>query len=158
MSHDEIRVANWCAACQARKLTPGRMLAENARRCLAILKEVNPRARVAVWSDMFDPHHNAVDQYYLVNGSLKGSWEGLSRNVIIANWNSGKAHESLSWFAAQGHTQVIAGYYDDDDLSALRKWEAGARGVDGVFGFMFTTWQNRYTNLEQYGKELSKAR
>ena len=102
MSHDEIRFANWCRACQDRKLTPGKMLAENVRRCVAILKQINPRARIVVWSDMFDPNHNAVDQYYLVNGSLKGSWEGLSRDVIIANWNSGKAAESLSWFAVAG--------------------------------------------------------
>ncbi len=42
MSHDEIRVANWCLACQNRKRTPGQLLAENVRRCTAILKAVNP--------------------------------------------------------------------------------------------------------------------
>ena len=68
MSHDEIRFANWCHACQDRKQTPGKMLAENSRRCVAILKQLNPRARIVVWSDMFDPTHNAVDEYYLVNG------------------------------------------------------------------------------------------
>src|SRR5262249_20347582 len=60
MSHDEIRVANWCRRCQESKQTPGALLAENAKRCVAILKEVNPQARIVVWSDMFDPHHNAV--------------------------------------------------------------------------------------------------
>ena len=35
MSHDEIRVANWCRACQDRKLTPGQLLADNVRRCTA---------------------------------------------------------------------------------------------------------------------------
>ncbi len=88
MSHDEIRVGNWCRACQDRKLTPGRLLADNVRRCIEILRTESPRARIVVWSDMFDPNHNAVDKYYLVNGTLKGSWEGLSRDVIIANWNS----------------------------------------------------------------------
>ena len=38
MSHDEIRVANWCRACQDRKLTPGQLLADNVRRCTEILK------------------------------------------------------------------------------------------------------------------------
>ena len=78
MSHDEIRVANWCRACQDRKLSPGQLLADNVRRCIEILKTESPRARIVVWSDMFDPNHNAVDKYYLVNGTLKGSWEGLS--------------------------------------------------------------------------------
>src|SRR5262249_46653603 len=117
MSHDELRVAGWCRACGGKP--PGQMLADNVRRCVAILKEVSPGAPVAVWSDMFDPHHNAVDGYYLVNGSLKGSWEGLPREVVIANWNGGKAAESLKWFADRGHAQVIAGYYDGD-LSNFR--------------------------------------
>ncbi len=99
MSHDELRVANWCQSCQKTGLTPGELLADNARRCLAILEEIDPGAEVLVWSDMFDPHHNAVDDYYLVNGTLAGSWEGLPPKVIIANWNSGHMRESLDFFS-----------------------------------------------------------
>ncbi len=152
MSHDEIRVANWCKACRDRKLTPGQMLADNVRKCTAILHSVNPRARVVVWSDMFDPNHNAVDSYYLVNGSLKGSWEGLSRDVIIANWNGGKARESLAFFDGRGHRQLIAGYYDVDDLSNFQTWDAAARDIKGVMGFMYTTWSNQYGLLGSYGE------
>jgi hypothetical protein len=158
MSHDEIRVANWCKTCLDRKLTPGQLLADNVRRCTAILKSVNPNARIVVWSDMFDPTHNAVDRYYLVNGSLKGSWAGLSSDVIIANWNSGKARESLAFFDGRGHRQIIAGYYDVDDLSNFQVWDAAARSVPGVSGFMYTTWSNRYTLLESYGAALKAAR
>jgi hypothetical protein len=154
MSHDEIRVANWCRACQDRKLTPGELLAQNVRRCTDILKSVNPNARVFVWSDMFDPHHNAVDKYYLVNGSLKGSWDGLSRDVVIANWNSGKAKESLRFFADRGHKQLIAGYYDGDDLSNFQQWDQASRNIRGVTGFMYTTWQAKFGLLEQYGQAM----
>ncbi len=153
MSHDEIRVANWCAACRARDQTPGQLLADQVRRSLDILRELNPRARVAVWSDMFDPNHNAVDHYYLVNGTLEGSWEGLPPDVLIANWNSGKAEASLRFFAERGHSQVIAGFYDGD-LANFRKWDAASRGVRGVVGFMYTTWQNRYDLLESYGQAM----
>ena len=157
MSHDEIRVANWCMACQNRKLTPGQLLAENARQCTSILKSVNPQARIVVWSDMFDPHHNAVDNYYLVNGSLKGSWEGLGPDVMIANWNGGKARESLGFFAERGHHQVIAGYYDGDDLTNFQQWDSAARTVRGVNGFMYTTWQAKYSLLEEYGNAVRAA-
>ena len=107
MSHDEIRVANWCRACQDRKLSPGELLAENVRRCTDILKSVNPSARVYVWSDMFDPHHNAVDKYYLVNGSLKGSWDGRfrrdDRDRQLEQWQSqGEPH-----FLCGSWTQAI---------------------------------------------------
>jgi hypothetical protein len=158
MSHDEIRVGNWCRACQDRKLTPGQLLAENARLCTAILKSLNPHARIVVWSDMFDPHHNAVDSYYLVNGSLKGSWAGLSSDVLIANWNGEKAHQSLSFFAERGHRQLIAGYYDGDDLDNFRQWDTAARNVPGVFGFMYTTWQSKFGLLERYGEALRRER
>jgi hypothetical protein len=154
MSHDELRVANWCQACQSRKLTPGELLADNAKMCTAILKAVNPQARVFVWSDMFDPHHNAIDKYYLVNGTLKGSWEGLPREVIIANWNGGKARQSLEFFAGRGHRQLIAGYYDVSDMSNFDAWNSAARGVPGVMGFMYTTWQSKYDLLEKYGASI----
>jgi hypothetical protein len=154
MSHDEFRVGNWCYACQSRKMTPGQLLADNVKMCTGILKSINPRARIFVWSDMFDPHHNAVDKYYLVNGTLKGSWEGIPRDVIIANWNGGKARESLTFFASRGHRQLIAGYYDVNDLSNFEQWNAAARGVSGVIGFMYTTWQSRYDLLERYAQAM----
>lgn len=153
MQHDEMRVANWCRACRSKGMTPGQLLAENARRCTAILKEVSPKAGVIVWSDMFDPNHNAVKgPYYLVNGSLEGSWEGLDRSVMIANWNGGKARASLEFFARRGHEQVIAGYYDADDN--FPSWDAARKGVVGVAGFMYTTWSSRFGDLERYGRLL----
>ncbi len=158
MSHDEIRVANWCKACRDRRLTPGQLLAENVRQCTTILKSVNPNARIVVWSDMFDPNHNAVDSYYLVNGSLKGSWEGLPRDVIIANWNGGKARESLAFFAGRGHRQLIAGYYDVDDLSNFQTWDEAARNVKGIIGFMYTTWAAKYGLLETYAEAMKAVR
>ncbi len=155
--HDEIRVAGWCRACQEKHQTPGQLLAQNVRRCVEIVKEVNPQARVVVWSDMFDPNHNAVDHYYLVNGSWAGSWEGLPKEVLIANWNSGKAPASLKWFADRGHEQILAGYYDHG-VENFRKWDQAAQGISGVKGFLYTTWQNRYDQLEAFGALLRPQR
>jgi hypothetical protein len=155
MSHDEIRVLNWCGACRARKATPGQILADNATRCVNLIREVRPDARIAVWSDMFDPTHNAVDSYYLVNGTLKGSWEGLPPEVTIANWLPGTG-EGLRFFAGRGHRQVIAGFYDAGDLSNFRTWDAVAAGVEGVDGFMYTTWEARYDLLEAYGRAVRR--
>ena len=68
MQHDEIRIAGWDAACATRRLTCGQILADNVRRCAAILRKADPGKPVYVWSDMFDPHHNAgrTGRYYLV--------------------------------------------------------------------------------------------
>ena len=102
---------------------------------------------------MFDPNHNAVKDYYLVNGTLAGSWEGLDRSVVIANWNAGKARASLDFFAGRGHPRVLADYYYGDDN--LATWDAVAKGVPAVLGFMDSTWRNRYNDLERYGKPLA---
>lgn len=151
MSHDEIRVLNWCTACQQRKLDAGAILADNVRTCVRILKEVNPGGTIYVWSDMFDPHHNATTNYYLVRGDLRGSWEGLDRDVIVVPWYFEKRAESLRWFAERGHRQLMAGYYDGVP-EQVRDWSSAAAQVEGVLGVMYTTWQNRYADLERFAE------
>ena len=156
MSHDEWRVMNWDDACQSRKLSPGQIAAESVRTCSGILRAAAPGARRFVWSDMFDPHHNAKPNYYLVNGDLTGSWEGLEKDVVIVNWNSGKAAESLKFFADRGHRQLIAGYYDGP-LANTRQWLGKTKDIPGVLGVMFTTWKSDYSQLEAFAKMLGEA-
>jgi hypothetical protein len=151
MSHDELRVVNWCSACQARHLTPGQLLADNVTRCVGIIREVAPAARLYVWSDMFDPHHNAVPgPYYLVNGPLTGSWEGLPKDVTIMNWNSGKRAASLKFFADRGNPQIIAGYYDSPPENIRDSLEAAKAVPGSVRGVMYTTWKHDYSQLEKF--------
>lgn len=154
MSHDEIRILNQCGACRARGLDAGALLADNVRTCIRILREVNPGGRIYVWSDMFDPHHNARDDYYLVRGNLAGSWEGLDRDVLIVPWYFEKRAESLRWFAGRGHRQVIAGYYDADPARA-RDWLAAAADVTGIEGIMYTTWERNYGDLEAFAEAIA---
>jgi hypothetical protein len=153
MCHDEVRTLNWDEACMKRNLSAGQILAHNVRECTKLLAG----SRVYVWSDMFDPHHNAVDNYYLVRGSLKGSWEGLDKSVTIMNWNFGKRDASLKFFADRGHHQIIAGYYDHDPKQ-VREWLESARRVQGVIGVMYTTWQQKYGDLEEFARLISEAR
>ena len=151
MSHDEIRVLNWCGACQKRNLDAGALLADNVRTCIRILREANPTGTIYVWSDMFDPNHNARKDYYLVQGDLKNSWEGLDRQVVIVPWYFAKRDESLRWFENRGHRQVIAGYYDSrpDQIS---QWLQSAKTTRGLTGVMYTTWQNKYADLERFAQ------
>jgi len=149
MSHDEMRVMNWCETCRGRNMTPGQLLADNVRRCAELIHKVRPDATIAVWSDMFDPLHNVRENYYFVNGPLRGSANGLSKDVLIVNWNHQATKQSVAWFAARGHPQVIAGYYDRD-LRDERRWVESVRDLPGVEGVMFTTWKRDFTNLEKF--------
>ncbi|MGC4042307.1 MAG: hypothetical protein QM758_00695 [Armatimonas sp.] len=153
LSHDELRVANWSEDCQKRGVPAGKLLAEHAARCAKLAKAANPKADLLFWSDMFDPYHNAKDNYYLVRGTLAGSWEGLPKDALIMNWNSGQAKESLAFFAGRGHRQILAGYYDGAPDS-IKGWLATAKSLGGakVVGTMYTTWRGDYNNLEAFAK------
>jgi hypothetical protein len=159
MSHDEIRVAGQCALCRKEGVTAGQLLAENVRRCTAIIRQHEPQAEIFVWSDMFDPHHNAVDRYYLCGSTLAGSWEGLDPAIRIANWNFGHRDPSLAFFAGRGHKQILAAYYDAADPKAqLEAWLGAAARAAGVEGLIYTTWRNNYKDLEVFAKVLRGER
>ncbi|MGE0759094.1 MAG: hypothetical protein AB7O38_18905, partial [Pirellulaceae bacterium] len=149
LAHDEIRVANWSAADEQAGKSAGELLADNVRRSMAIVERQSPGARFCVWSDMFDPHHNARDKYYLVRGDLSGSWKGLPPDVTIVNWNHGQASKSLPFFGSRGHRQVLAGYYDHAPR-AIRDWLSRAQPADGVDGVMYTTWRSNFQELEAF--------
>ena len=155
LSHDEIRVLNQDQACLDRHLDAGAILADNIRACTAIARQVAPKAELYVWSDMFDPHHNATKDYYLVRGNLAGSWLGLDKDVIIAAWYFDKRHDSLPFFAPRGHRLLLAGYYDGKPEQVL-EWLDAARVVGGAKAVMYTTWQSRYGDLERFA-ELVKG-
>jgi hypothetical protein len=148
MNHDEVRALGWDESCARRRLQPGAILAENVRACRRILRTLDPTATVYVWSDMFDPGHNARRDYYLVNGDLHGSWDGLDPDVVVAVWGATPRKASLAWFSGRKQPMLIAGYYDTDP-SLVRDWLQSTDGVPGVVGFMYTTWKRRYDDLER---------
>lgn len=159
MSHDEMRVMNWCALCQSRKMTPGELLADNVKRAAQIIREESPGAGIWVWNDMFDPMHNAVDEYYAVNGSLKGSWKGLDRDVGIVNWHGGLEGKNCKFFADLGLKQILAGYYDGDESGdAIARWLANTKDVPGIVGVMYTTWEDRYDAMETWARRAWGSR
>jgi hypothetical protein len=154
MSHDEMRVMNQCALCQSKKMTPGELLAWNIHEAAQIIREVRPDAEIWVWNDMFDPQHNATDHFYAVNGSLAGSWKGLAKDVGIVNWHGGLQGKNCSFFADLGLRQILSGYYDaDEDGAGIATWRDNTRGIPGIVGVMYTTWEDRYEAMDAWAKK-----
>jgi len=152
MSHDEIRVINQCALCQSRNMTPGELLADNVHKAAEVIRGIRPDAEIWVWNDMFDPMHNAVPKdFYAVNGPMTGSWKGLDPGIGIANWNGSANGKNCAFFADLGLKQILSGYYDgDSDGSAIATWIANAKGVKGVEGAMYTTWEDNYDAMDTW--------
>ena len=151
MNQDEIRLAGWCELCNRPDLTTGQVLARCVRRCTDIIHTVDPKATVLTWSDMFDPNHNAVDNYWLTRGTMKGSWEGLDKSILIGNWNQQNKTPSMKFFSKRGHHQVMATYYDRFNWQQVTKdWMKAAEDIPNVDGIMYTTWSNQYDHLEEF--------
>lgn len=166
LSHDEIRVAGWGEEPGTSGKTSGQLLGQNFAASTRMIKEI-AKGRTPeqfTWSDMFDPHHNARPRYYLARGGMTNSWKGLPPSIVVVNWNSEKPKESLGFFAGRGNRQILAGYYDGSPNS-IKGWLETARALPNngrVIGAMYTTWQNRYDDLEAFaraawGEVLPKA-
>jgi hypothetical protein len=169
LGYDEMRQGDSCAECRATKLTAGQLLAKNVQDTVATLDGAWGKGTTYyLWDDMFSPYHNAVNDYFDVEGDLTGSWTGLPPGAVIMNWNLGSLTKSLTFFSgtdttvtpAQPHAfqQIIAGYYDSGDGATSATQEmAAAKGIKGVVGLMYTSWLDDYSQLKPYADAAKAA-
>jgi hypothetical protein len=173
IAYSEWRVGNWDPACReingGKEMTAGQYLVYALKRAESVIKSVRPVAQIYVWSDMFDPYHHAVANYYSFRGSAERSWEGISPDVTVMNWNSladgdegtgkSKSLSSLEFFNSRNNKQILAGYYDQQDFSIDKRFLSNLSDLvnpTGIEGYMYTTWANyasgcpcgNYENIE----------
>ncbi len=152
LNMDEVRMGGTCRACRGQKM--GELLGRCVSRQAQILRSHIPEAQIYVWSDMFDPHHNAHGGYYLVDGDFTGSWQHAPKDIVMAVWGGEPREKSLRFFAEAGFRTLVACYYDADDLNEVKGWLQLARQVPNVRGFMYTPWQKKYSLLPAFGDLL----
>lgn len=150
---DEIRCAGWEPADRKRFRSSGELLAYNVRRCTGIARTAGGGKPLYVWSDMFDPDHNARKNYYLVNNTFAGSWKGLDRDVVVMKWGlPEKAAESLEFFSRHVDDVMIAAFYDEDVAANRAVWANVVSGASNIAGYMYTTWRGDYSKLEEFAR------
>ena len=152
LSMDEIRAGGSCRACKQRKLSMAQILGECVTEQVRIIREVNPKAELFVWSDMFDPNHNAHADYFLVDGDFNGSWNTIPKDLVIVCWYYAKRRESLPFFSSLGFRTLAGAYYDGDTLENPIGWLEALDDTPGACGIMYTTWRNKYDLLAPFGK------
>ena len=154
LNMDEVRMGGTCAACAGRDMA--KLLGECVTKQAAILRRELPQAQVYVWSDMFDPNHNAHGNYYLVRGDFTGSWRHVPKDLVMAIWGGAPRPESVRFFAEQGFPMLLACYYDADNLNEVSGWLKLARATPGVRGLMYTPWEKKYSLLPAFGDLLQR--
>ena len=156
LNMDEVRMGGTCRACQTQNMAE--LIGKCVTRQAQTIRKYLPQAQVYVWSDMFDPNHNAHGNYYLVDGDFTGSWKHLPKDLIIAVWGGEPREKSLSFFAKEGFSTLVACYYDADDLNDVNGWLQAARPLPSVRGFMYTPWQKKYSLLPAFGDLIKQSR
>ena len=153
MSHDEIRCAGWEPLETKSFRTSGQLFAYNIKRCYEIASREGGGKPVYVWSDMYDPGHNARAGFYLVNNTIAHSWDGLDPRVIVMKWGTPElTQKGLAFFEGRGNRCMLAAYYDEDVTKNFTILMNATGGAPGALGVMYTTWENNYSNLEKFAK------
>jgi hypothetical protein len=152
--HDEIRCAGWEPSQRKDIRGSGELFAFNVRRCLEIARSEGEGKPLYIWSDMYDPYHNARANYYLVKGSVSKSWEGLDTSVTVVKWgDQERAARSLAFFFRRAHRLMIAAFYDGDVEKDHALWMKAAGAAPRIDGVVYTTWKDDYSKLEEFAKE-----
>jgi hypothetical protein len=155
LSMDEIRAGGSCRACKERKLSMAQILGDCVTQQAQIIREVNPETELFIWSDMFDPNHNAHDGYFLVDGDFTGSWNNIPKDLVIVCWYYVKRRESLAFFSSLNFRTLAGAYYDGDTLENPKGWLEALNATSGACGIMYTTWRNKYELLAPFGQLVS---
>jgi hypothetical protein len=135
------------------------MLGNCVKQQVQMIREFNPKATIILWSDMFDPNHNAKPKghYYLADDDFHGSWNHMPKdNILIAVWNLRNLGPTLAHFDSLGFKSIVAGYYDKSNLDKDKKILDELDKSKGVVGYMYTTWLAKYKLLEEFGQLLNK--
>jgi len=151
---DEIRMGGTCQACKGRDM--GELIGECVTKQVSILRDIIPSVEIYIWSDMFDPNHNAHGNYYLVEGDFTNSWKHVPKSLIMAVWGGQPREASLRFFSEEGFRTLVACYYDEPDLKNVEGWLQIARQTRKVRGFMYTPWEKKYDLLADFGDLLRK--
>ncbi|MDD5521175.1 MAG: hypothetical protein PHI84_10190 [Kiritimatiellae bacterium] len=156
LSMDEIRAGGSCAACKARNQSMGEILGDCITKQIKIIREVKPAAKVYIWSDMLDPNHNAHGNYYLVDGDFTNSWNHVPKDLIICCWYFKMREPSMQFFSGLGFETLAGAYYDGDTMDNINGWIKTVNETPKCQGIMYTTWQNKYKLLPDFGDAVVK--
>ncbi|MFC1582943.1 hypothetical protein ACFL4W_05340, partial [Planctomycetota bacterium] len=151
LSMDEIRNGGGCKTCLDRKISMAEILGDCVNKQYKMFKDIDPEIEVLIWSDMFDPNHNARGDYYGVVGDFTDAHKYLPEGIILACWYHKMRDKTLPFFSGLGFRTFGAAYYDKDDLTNPREWLTSLRATPKAMGIMYTTWQRKYELMDDFG-------
>ncbi len=157
LATDELRTAASCEACKARGISAAQMIGECVTRQAEMIWELNPEAELFIWSDMFDPNHNALGHqgkfYYHVDETFENSWNYIPKNLTMVCWYHEMREKSLAHFSGLGFKTLGS---SSGDLQVAKDWLESLRKTQGANGIMYTTWSENFELLADFGDLVSE--
>ena len=152
---DEIMAGGTCELCKTSKKDLAHILGECTTKMRDIIRRETPNAEIFVWSDMYDPYHNANVRLGACRGTFEGVGDLIPKDVGMMLWYGEKVDKSAPYFAERGHCLMGSICCDGKDVAgAVRKWKNGLSAYPGLRGFMYTTWINEYSKIDTFVREL----
>jgi hypothetical protein len=152
---DEHRIGGWSEPGFSAGTTTGQLLAQFTAQVDTLAHSIDPTWRLATWSDMYDPYHNMIANYYMCRGGTENAVAGLPASWDIANWNFfNQVPQNLAHFSSHGNRQVLSGYYDQGANITIGDWLDQAKAVPGVYAVMYTTWGADYSQLANFAQAV----
>ena len=87
---------------------------------------------------------------------VKRTCDEAGVEIIPIIFSAGYGGSVLAHFSALGFKTLSGAYYDGDTLENPAGWLEALDRTPGVLGIMYTTWQNKYALLGQFGDLVSK--
>ena len=154
---DELRSANTCAACRARKLDMAHLIGDCLTRQREIVHKVSPGAVCHVWGDMLDPNHNANEGYAHTSGSYEGIANCIPKDLVICPWWGKKAGIQAKYWADKGFRMIAGAYYDDKTHANARAWRDAIDKHSKMFaGWMYATWKYDFSEMEEFFRVMTE--
>lgn len=152
LNTSEVRIGGWCRTCTQGGKTGAEVLGGCFTMQADLIRNVDPEAAIYVWSDMLDPTHNAVLDYWLFRGDLSDTSQHVPHDVTVVCWGARARMGSLQYFERLGFRTMVAAYYDSGSVSGAERWLRVAEGAPGLCGMMYTTWRDDYRYLEPFAE------
>lgn len=158
---DDARTGGSCAACKSQGLSLPEMMGGCITRQFQLIRSFNPNAEVYMWGDVLDPNHDAnpdEEYYFLADGNYAGTYKFVPRELKVTCWGYSTRFLSLSHFSSLGFQTMAAAYYDADDLENVNGWLEALDQTPGAIGIIYTSWQDKYDLLPDFGRLLAERR
>ncbi len=147
---DEIRVFAWDKRCLDSGKSRSQIFADDIQYYYRTIRAKQQEAKIMMWSDMVDPHHNAA--LYETDRVVEILADRGMNDLLMVPWDYTIAEKSLEFFAGKGFSVVASSQSRIKGNSVAPVWayhlRKAYRESDALYGLLHAPWEYDYDTEE----------